>query len=141
MKEIDVLLGGRFVMIIHCNMRLRSDEILFLYDNDKYIRRKLYFVNECPVCQKPLAMLVQTRISDNKKFKTMYKKEAALKAFEKYLQETNYKSTDVPKISGETFGLCYGEYTEQRRNGKVVKIKEKAKDFFGNAKVLKVINT
>ena len=122
-------------------MRLRSDEILFLYDNDKYIRRKLYFINECPVCQKPLAMLVQTRISDNKKFKTMYKKEAALNAFEKYLQETNYKSTDVPKTSGETFGLCYGEYTEQRRNGKVVKIKEKAKDFFGNAKVLKVINT
>lgn len=136
-----MLLGGRFVMIVHCNMRLRSDEILFLYDNDKYIRRKLYFVNECPVCQKPLAMLVQTRISDNKKFKTLYKKEAALKAFEKYLQETNYKSTDVPKTSGETFGLCYGEYTEQRRNGKVVKIKEKAKDFFGNAKVLKVINT
>ena len=128
-------------MIVHCNMRLRSDEILFLYDNDKYIRRKLYFVNECPVCQKPLAMLVQTRISDNKKFKTLYKKEAALKAFEKYLQETNYKSTDVPKTSGETFGLCYGEYTEQRRNGKVVKIKEKAKDFFGNTKVLKVINT
>ena len=69
------------------------------------------------------------------------KKEAALKAFDKYLQETNYKSTDVPKTSGETFGLCYGEYTEQRRNGKVVKIKEKAKDFFGNTKVLKVINT
>lgn len=128
-------------MIIHCNMRLRSDEILFLYDNDKYIRRKLYFVNECPVCQKPLAMLVQTRISDNQKFKTLYKKEAALKAFDKYLQETNYKSTDVHRTSGETFGLCYGEYTEQRRNGKVVKIKEKAKDFFGNAKVLKVINT
>lgn len=128
-------------MIVHCNMRLRSDEILFLYDNDKYIRRKLYFVNECPECKKPLAMLVQTRISDNHKFKTLYKKEAALKAFDKYLQETNYKSTDVPRTSGETFGLCYGEYTEQRQNGKVVKIKEKAKDFFGNTKVLKIINT
>lgn len=124
-------------MIVHCNMKLRTDVILFLYDNDNYIRRKLYFINSCPVCGKPLAMLVQTRISDKKKFKTLYKKEGAMSAYSKYLQETNYKSTDIPKKSGETFGLCYGEYTEQRQNGKIVKIKEKAKDFFGNTKVLK----
>ena len=83
---------------------------------------------------------MQTRRSDNNCYSTLYTKEQADKAIDKYLKETDYKSTDILKSKGQTFGLCYGVYTELKdKDGNVITIKEKAKDFFGKTKLLKTI--
>lgn len=126
-------------MIVHCNRKVPIDVILFLYDDNNFVRRKLY-VATCPECGKDLSLLVQTRRSDNRKFQTLYTKEQARKAYEKYKKETDYKSTDMVKTRGQTYGICYGAYTEIKdKNGKIVSVKEKAKDFYGTTKILKEI--
>ena len=126
-------------MIVHCNRKVSAEVILYLYDNENFKQRKLY-VAICPECGKDLSLLVQTRRIDGQRFKTLYTKEQARKAYEKYLQETDYKSTDVIKSKGQTYGLCYGSYSEIKdKSGKIVKIKEKAKDFYGTTKTLKTM--
>lgn len=111
-----------------------------MQDNELYYNRRLY-ITTCPVCEKFLAELVQRRKEDKEVVRRLFKANKAEKIYEKSLSEVIYKYSDLPKKQKNTFGLCYGEYTEKVKDGKVVKIIEKAKDFYGNTKTLKTYNT
>ncbi len=124
--------------VVHCNMKISDNDTYFLYDTDKFIKRKLH-ITVCPVCESLLARLEQVRVSDNKYFSTTYKKAEAEKAIDKYSRETNYKASELPQKTNDTYGLCYGTYTEHKKDGKIYKITEKASDFYGNNKVLSKI--
>lgn len=114
--------------------------MLYLSDNKNYFRRRLE-ITVCPHCEALLAKLVQTRISDKHYYETLYKRDAARKAYDKYILETMYKASDRPRSSNNLYGLCYGVYTEKKdKNGNIIEIVEKARDFYNHTKVLKRTN-
>lgn len=125
-------------MIIHCAMKISPTEVLFLRDTDTCFRRT-FQITTCPKCGKKLGLLTQyvktTKERKQVKFKTTEKTE---KAYRKYKIEANYSSFDIPK-SDTTFGLRYGSYTTNKKNGKVVGYTEKAKDFYGKTETLRKI--
>lgn len=134
-ERIGELIGE--VMIVHCNSKLSLYEVLYLHDNKDFCKRRLE-ITVCPHCEAFLAKLIQTRIRDNHYYETLYKRDAARKAYDKYVLETMYKSSDVPRHRNSTFGLCYGVYTEKKdKDGNVIEVVEKAKDFYNHTRVLK----
>ncbi len=126
-------------MIVHCSMKISPEVVLFLHDTDTCFRRT-FQITTCPKCGKTLGLLTQyvkaTKERKQIKFKTTEKAE---KAYRKYKMEANYTSADIPK-SDTTFGLRYGSYTENRKNGKIVGYTEKATDFYGKSETLKKVN-
>lgn len=129
------------VMIVHCNSKLSLYDILFLHDDSNFYRRRLE-VTVCPHCGAFLAKLIQTRKSDDHYYETLYKREQGRKAYDKYVLETAYRSSEMPRHKGSLYGLCYGTYTEKKdKDGNVVEVIERAKDFYNHSKVLKKTTT
>lgn len=124
-------------MFVHCNLKFRADETMFLFDKDNFIKRKLK-VGRCPVCGKLVARLIETRVQDNKVFDTFYYKQKAEQIIEKLIDEVNYSSLDALPKDGTLYGFRYGENKERinKKTGKCI-ITQKACDFFGNKEIVK----
>ena len=128
-------------MFVHCNLKIRADEILFLYDKDNFINRKLK-VTRCPVCNKLLARLIETRIEDGYVSDVLYVKGKAEKIIDQVTDEINYSSLDNIPNRKTLYGFRYGENKEHKnkKTGKVT-LTQKACDFNGNKEVVKKITT
>lgn len=125
-------------MIVHCNGKLVPDIILFLHDTERFYKRTFQIVT-CPRCNKTIGLLTQY-LKDTNEYRQIKFKETAktMRAYRKYRQETNYTSRDIIKNTG-TYGLRYGDFVENKKNGKVVGYTIKAKDFYGGSEVLEKI--
>ena len=125
-------------MIVHCNGKLVPDIILFLHDTERFYKRTFQIVT-CPRCNKTIGLLTQY-LKDTNEYRQIKFKETAktMRAYRKYKQETNYTSRDIVKNTG-TYGLRYGDFVENKKNGKVVGYTIKAKDFYGGSEVLEKI--
>ena len=120
----------------HC-CQFKADEIYYLEETSIYIDRKLS-IGFCPICQKPVAELVETSFNGG----VQRLREAGIKANELLfnlkeqilysMRECNYQ-----KFKSKPYGWKYGI-------NKAVKIRNKeyirqyAKDFYGNKELIKV---
>lgn len=119
-------------MLVHCNSKHRADEILFLFSNNEYINRRLEILI-CPICDKQLARLVQTRIEDNKKIDTLLSGKKAKRLIESCRNEVDFSSLDTPKQKKVLYGFRYGENRERvnKKTGESTVV-QMAVDFYGN---------
>ena len=119
-------------MLVHCNMKIRADEIWFLFSNSEYTNRRLE-IAICPKCDKLLARLVETRIQDNKRFDNQFSCRKAKRLIESCRNEIDFSSLDIPKQPKVLYGFRYGENKERinKKTGEVTII-QNAVDFYGN---------
>lgn len=127
-------------MFVHCNLKFRADEIKFLYDKDNFIKRKLK-IGRCPVCDKLVARLIETRIQDNQVFDTVYTKGKAEKIINQLSDEVAYSSLDNIPANKTLYGFRYGENREvkNKKTGEITLV-QKACDFNGNKELVKKIS-
>lgn len=125
-------------MFVHCNLKFRADEIQFLYDNEHFIKRKLK-IGRCPVCNKLVARLIETRIEDGYVSDVLYVKGKAAKLINSLQDEVARSSLDNIPVPKTLYGFRYGENTERinKKTG-VVTVTQKACDFNGAKEVVKV---
>lgn len=119
-------------MIIHCNMKVRPDEIWFLFSNDEFTNRRLEMAI-CPVCNHQLARLIEIRKIDGKVKDYSCSKKKAKRLIEENQNNIDYSSLDIPKQRNVLYGFRYGENKEKinKKTGEITVI-QKACDFFGN---------
>lgn len=126
-------------MFVHCNLKFRADEIQFLYDNEHFIKRKLK-IGRCPVCNKLVARLIETRIADGYVSDVMYVKGKAEKVINSLQDEVAHSSLDNIPTTKTLYGFRYGENKEvvNKKTGKTT-VTQKSCDFYGNKEVVKRI--
>ena len=126
-------------MFTHCNMTFKPHEVWFLNDNEKFTHRRFYLAT-CPKCNKGLAKLVETRISDGETFYELIGGDLLDIYTERLIKEVKYTDQDLIKLKSVPYGFCYGENQEVHNNkGDVIEIRQKRCDFFGNKQLLKKI--
>lgn len=108
-------------------------DIWVLFDNEQFTNRRLSF-GICPICQKPLAVLIQ--FNNIKNDYEMVKKTCfeAQKFVEK-LKKQKYISvfkTNKSKLKTSTYKWVYGVNKNVKN-----KTRQYAKDFYGNKLLLK----
>lgn len=120
----------------HC-CEFKPDEIYFLNETALYVVRKMY-IGFCPVCQKPVAELVEitftgsiirTRVSGIKAHNLVLKLKDQIQYS---MRECNYQ-----KFKTKPFGWKYGVNKAIKINGKE-RVKQYACDFYGNKEVIKI---
>lgn len=108
----------------HC-CDFRHNDIWYLYDTDDFFKfnfktgkdelrragfynRKLH-VGVCPDCKKDVAILYQTRKSDDKVFIDSQEAQKALNLMKLLENQINYTESDSRIIKNKPYGLCYCE--------------------------------
>lgn len=120
----------------HC-CEFKPDEIYYLEETALYVNRKLS-IGFCPICQKPVAELVE--ISFNGAIERF--RASGIKANSLLLQLKNQikysmRECNYLKIKSKPYGWIYGVNKAVKINGKS-KVKQYAKDFYGNKELIKV---
>jgi len=121
----------------HC-CSFSADDIYYLSETNLYTTRKLS-IGFCPICNKPVAELVQIRF-DGKPEKII---EAGLRANELMLKIKDdilysLKECNYRRFKAKPFGWKYGVNKSVKIKGKE-RIKQFAHDFYGNKEVIKLI--
>ena len=122
----------------HCNSLFSAEDIWFLVDNDKEIKRRIYIAN-CPVCQKEIALYCCFNLENNSIFEKYYYSGGARKIKQKYKKEITGTMLGFRKKYKMPFGYKFGINKEIKKNGKIVGIKQFACDFQGNKILVKKI--
>ena len=121
----------------HC-CSFSADDIYYLSETNLYTTRKLS-IGFCPICNKPVAELVQIRFDGNPE-KTI---EVGLRANELMLKIKDdilysLKECNYRRFKAKPFGWKYGVNKSVKIKGKE-RIKQFAHDFYGNKEVIKLI--
>lgn len=118
--------------MIHCT-NFEPMDIWVLVDNEQFVNRRLSF-GICPICQKPIAILIQFNC-----FKNMFEKTKKIgfesQKFVEKLKKQKWVSVlknPKSKIKTSTYKWVYG-INKTAKN----KTKQYAKDFFGNSVLIK----
>ncbi len=119
----------------HC-CQFKADDIYYLKETNLYVKRTLS-IGFCPICQKPVAELVEIRFDGA--FNRDY--QFGIKANDlamKYKDDIVYsmKECNYQKLKSKPFGWRYGVNKSVKINGKE-KIKQYACDFYGNKELIK----
>lgn len=121
----------------HC-CEFKADDIYYLYETNLYTDRKLS-IGFCPICQKPVAELVETRFDgaiERLRASGLQAHELTTKLknqIQYSMRECNYL-----RYKSKPYGWKYGVNKSTKVNGKE-KIKQYAYDFYGNKEVIKTI--
>lgn len=120
----------------HC-CEFKPDEIYYLEETALYVNRKLS-IGFCPICQKPVAELVE--ISFNGAIERF--RASGIKANGLLLQLKNQikysmRECNYLKTKSKPYGWRYGVNKSIKTSGKS-KVKQYAKDFYGNKELIKV---
>lgn len=121
-------------MIVHCNMKVRSEIIWFLYPTQEYTDRKIE-ITHCPVCGKLLARYSRQGILTRKILSDTYSKGKAEVFLESMRKDREYTSWDLLFNSG-MHGFRYGETKIVKRDGKKYLV-DKSVDFHGNKEIVR----
>ena len=92
-------------MFTHCNIKFKPHETWFLYDNKNFTRRKFYLAT-CPICQKGLAKLVETRIDDGEVFSEVVSGSKLEKLMPRLIKEVRYTNEDMKKFKTSPLGFA-----------------------------------
>lgn len=129
-------------MFSHCNRKFKPYKTWFLHPNQSFTNRRLEF-GICPNdnCQKEMLRLVETRIADNQKFSPIIISPKAIeKIIKKCKPEIEYIDSDVQKKRTKPFGLLYGtNKIIHNTKGKIIGIRQRACDYYGNNEIVKFI--
>lgn len=128
-------------MLIHCkkcNSKNSVTEVQELEDIENFTNRIL-IIGVCRNCNKDIAMLVETRKSDNKPFIDSYHDIEAIKVIKREKKRLKNK---VVEADTRYYKWIYGKNVEiKNKNGKVVQIRQYACDYRTNKrKLIKTIN-
>lgn len=118
--------------MIHCT-NFTPIDVWLLVDNELFKNRKLSF-GICPICQKPIAILVQFNCSKND-FEIIRKTGFESNKFVEGLKNQKYISVlknCKSKLKSSTYKWVYGINKELKN-----KTRQYAKDFFGNQVLVK----
>ena len=122
----------------HCNSVFKAEDIWFLVDNDKEIKRKLYLAN-CPICQKEIVVYFSVDIKTKNIFEKYYYSGGARKIKQRFKNDIAATMLGFKEKYKMPSGFKYGINKEIKRNGKVLGIKQYACDFQGNKILVKKI--
>lgn len=120
----------------HC-CKFKADEIYYLEETSLFVARKLS-IGFCPICEKPVAELVETTFSgivERNRFVGIKANEILFKLKDeiKYsMRECNYQ-----KFKSKPFGWKYGVNKSAKIKGKCC-TKQYAYDFYGNKELIKI---
>ena len=110
-------------------------DIWYINDSEKFSERKLSF-GICPICNTPIAVLIQ--FDKQKSSFEIIKKlgVTADKFVKKFVKEKKYSFSSInkEKFNHNTYKWVYGVNKELKN-----KIRQYAKDFFGNSVIIKDI--
>lgn len=119
----------------HC-CQFKADDIYYLQETNLYVNRKLS-IGFCPICQKPVAELVEIRFDGAivRDYASGIKaQELAIKHKDEIvysLKEFNYR-----KFKSKPFGWKYGLNKSVKIRGEE-RVRQYACDFYGNKEVIK----
>lgn len=128
-------------MLIHCkkcNSKNSVTEVQELEDIEGF-KDRILIIGICKVCEKEIAMLVETRKADDKPFIDSYHDIEAVKVIKREKKRLKNK---VIETDTRYYKWIYGKNVEiKNKNGKVVQIRQYACDYRTNKrKLIKTIN-
>lgn len=127
-------------MIKCCGLfRPDEDKIWHLTDKDGFHKR-IMEAGTCPHCLNWVVQLTQYRYFDNKRLIETYKKRRALKKYNEFRQEIDFKQENVHYGTKANMSFRYGENKEVRdKDNEIIKIKQISVDFNGVKRLEKTI--
>ncbi len=121
----------------HC-CQFKADDIYYLKETNLYVTRKLS-IGFCPICQKPVAELVEIRFDGvmTRDYKSgLQAHELAMKLKDDIIysmKECNYR-----KFKSKPFGWKYGVNKSVNIRGEE-RVRQYACDFYGNKEIIKTV--
>lgn len=126
-------------MFNHCGREIKPTETWYLAET-KECNNRILHIAFCPRCLKSLTCLSEQSKSENKTFNKIKFGSQALKEIELCKTDKLYTAFDLKVKKGKPYSWIYGENVEICNNkGKVIKIRQKACDYFGQKEVIKEI--
>lgn len=126
-------------MLTHCK-DFKELDIWFLDDTKQFYNRKL-FIGRCPQCRTEVARLDETRISDGRSFKdSAVGHKQVEKMCDKVRHHIKTTKQDITIKKGKPCGISYGVNKEIRKKGKVVTIRQRRCDFYGQSEVINEVS-
>jgi hypothetical protein len=121
----------------HC-CKFKADEIYSLKETNLYVSRKLS-IGFCPICQKPVAELVEIRFDGYvERFRASGLKASDLMLSLKNQILYSLREFDYMKLKSKPYGWKYGVNKIVKINGKE-QIQQFAHDFYGNKEIIKIM--
>jgi hypothetical protein len=121
-----------------CGNSINKAELWILKDTEDFEARKL-FIGFCNKCHRPVVTLVESRISDGRKFVnenyTGNKAVRVIKRESKRFLKKHYKIE-----TSRLYGWIYGVNTEiKNKRGEVTQIRQYSSDYYGQKSLTKTI--
>lgn len=123
----------------HCNSVFSAEDIWFLLDNDKQIKRKLYLA-ACPICAKKIALYSYFDTINNNFFEQYFYSGGVQKIKDKLKKDVTSTMLGFKNKYKSPSGFKYGKNIEIKKSGKIVGIKQFACDFYGNKILVKQLD-
>lgn len=135
-------------MLNHCNKNFKPYDIWFMddlkiFDKNKnflysFVDRRL-LLGRCPKCNKNVALLIETKFFKNRKLETYYDciigKQKISSLCEKLKHQVKYTAQEAKCAKGKPYGWIFGHNVEIHKKGKIVKIRQYAKDWHGKTEL------
>ncbi len=121
----------------HC-CQFKADDIYYLKETNLYVTRKLS-IGFCPICQKPVAELVEIRFDGviTRDYKSgLQANELAMKLKDDIIY--SMKDCNYRKFKSKPFGWKYGVNKSVNIRGEE-RVRQYACDFYGNKEVIKTV--
>lgn len=121
----------------HC-CQFKADDIYYLKETNLYVTRKLS-IGFCPICQKPVAELVEIRFYGviTRDYKSgLQANELAMKLKDDIIY--SMKDCNYRKFKSKPFGWKYGVNKSVNIRGEE-RVRQYACDFYGNKEVIKTV--
>lgn len=121
----------------HC-CQFKADDIYYLKETSLYVYRTLS-IGFCPICQKPVAELVEVRF-DGPISRDIRSGIEANDLVLKYKDDIVYsmKECNYRKFKSKPFGWKYGINKSVKLRGED-KVRQYACDFYGNKELIKIV--
>lgn len=122
-----------------CGNSLNRTEVWILKDTEDFEARKL-LVGSCHKCHRPVATLIEKRITDGRVFvNENYTGNSAVKVIKR--ESKRFLSKYYKVETSQLYGWIYGVNTEIRnRQGEVTQIRQYSSDYYGRKSLSKRIN-
>ena len=123
----------------HCNSVFQAQDIWFLLDDEKHVKRKLFIAN-CPICNKKIALYSYCDLNTSIYHEQYFYSGGAVRIKEKYKKQIASTMLGFQKKYKTPSGFKYGKNVEIKKSGKIVEIRQYACDFYGNQVLVKKID-
>ena len=128
-------------MIYCCNGKYQADRILHLSNFQNLHKRYLEILNKCPNCNAKIAVLSETRLTDNHQLIQRFKNHKADNKIQESLKELAYEYHLVKAGTRATMNWRYSKITEIRnKKNKIIEIRHRTVDFNDTKELISTID-